>query len=976
MARVSSGQICWVKTSDDTAALTGGAQWWPGVVFQSWEDLEGWELPVAPADDRDEVKSDEVVACLLENYGLVVVDAATMLRAWAPLPPRDEWPRAQNDASSQRLRRAIDDAEALARMGDGSEALVDERRPPAKKSRSGARKPAAAKPAAAAKAPSDWRECLRLAAAVPPDDAARLKAILELALAAATRGAGADVVAKVEQALKDAAKVGPAKTRAAALRCLPPDDDLEVSDAAKRYVEALPAAKAKRARNAPTPKAAKAPPATLASVMASGALTPGPLRLSSNDGSALAALEASGAISFLGASYGTVDAFVAAARSSAGLRVQRPVPEHKLWARVTHVRTKKPLSAFLPEEPPSDDEPEAPPKKKREAPRKKKEDPPKQDEAAPKKEEKKQEAPAEDEDEGTPLSDYWLGDAVGSSSKNPGPGAARVWDDGFFTDDERADGFEVEGDEPALGAKPPTKAALKAAARDDEDDANGKRASAHGKTLRGGARRDAALRVTKLVEGFASSKLSPHALVTCEAYGGADEQALRAEAQPFALKVHPDVAFLCDLHAHLADAEIIGLLGGRWDAAAGAMHVQAPFPCRATGRDDDGATDVEMDPASELAVREVIKAHAMDVVGWYHSHPRFVAQPSVTDIENQGSYQALFAAEGGPPPFVGLIVGTYDTANADSRAQDTYFHVARPPPDLLASARGRDDDGDGGGGGGDGDARKRSRREPRAAAAAAQSAPPVVPMALDAVVRCYRRDAGDEDRAARRARGAPPPPPPDPAKADAPFGFLLACACCAPGSGPCPNLATAASVEELERALAGAKSAAAAAPDAAPAAAPAAGTRRAAVAALVARVGPPVTAALEKLAAKLEADPAGAAQVGEGMWKRLLTRYGGDDSELACVVHTIGQLGVYYAASDRRVDLAATWRDMPKWVKLLHSLAPRTFKMALAPEKRHQFLADVLVYLHVCWAAAGKPKRKRKKSASRTSSKSSLKDED
>ena len=134
------------------------------------------------------------------------------------------------------------------------------------------------------------------------------------------------------------------------------------------------------------------------------------------------------------------------------LRVQRPVPEHKLWARVTHVRTKKPLSAFLPEEPPSDDEPEAPPKKKREAPRKKKEDPPKQVEAAPKKEEKKQEEPAEDEDEGTPLSDYWLGDAVGSSSKNPGPGAARVWDDGFFTDDEHADGFEVEGDEPALGA--------------------------------------------------------------------------------------------------------------------------------------------------------------------------------------------------------------------------------------------------------------------------------------------------------------------------------------------------------------------------------------------------------------------------------------------------------------------------------------------------------------------------------------------
>ena len=108
--------------------------------------------------------------------------------------------------------------------------------------------------------------------------------------------------------------------------------------------------------------------------------------------------------------------------------------------------------------------------------------------------------------------------------------------------------------------------------------------------------------------------------------------------RPLGLVVHPDVAFLCDLHAHLADAEIIGLLGGRWDAATRKMHVQAPFPCRAVARDDDGATDVEMDPASELQVREVIKRHKMDVVGWYHSHPRFVAEPSVTDIENQRSY--------------------------------------------------------------------------------------------------------------------------------------------------------------------------------------------------------------------------------------------------------------------------------------------------------------------------------------------------
>ena len=46
----------------------------------------------------------------------------------------------------------------------------------------------------------------------------------------------------------------------------------------------------------------------------------------------------------------------------------------------------------------------------------------------------------------------------------------------------------------------------------------------------------------------------------------------------------------------------------------------------------------------------------------YHSHPRFEATPSITDIENQGNYQQLFKDVARPdatPPFVGLIVGTY-----------------------------------------------------------------------------------------------------------------------------------------------------------------------------------------------------------------------------------------------------------------------------------------------------------------------------
>ncbi|EED89082.1 predicted protein, partial [Thalassiosira pseudonana CCMP1335] len=68
-----------------------------------------------------------------------------------------------------------------------------------------------------------------------------------------------------------------------------------------------------------------------------------------------------------------------------------------------------------------------------------------------------------------------------------------------------------------------------------------------------------------------------------------------------------------------------------------------------------------MDPVSQIYAREAIDNHGMSVVGWYHSHPTFQPDPSVTDIENQANYQQL--KTGSVCPFVGLIVGTYDNRN-------------------------------------------------------------------------------------------------------------------------------------------------------------------------------------------------------------------------------------------------------------------------------------------------------------------------
>lgn len=101
------------------------------------------------------------------------------------------------------------------------------------------------------------------------------------------------------------------------------------------------------------------------------------------------------------------------------------------------------------------------------------------------------------------------------------------------------------------------------------------------------------------------------------------------EIQPFEVKVCEDVAFITDLHSHISDSEVIGLLGGRYDDVEKCLYIQAAFPCKSTVRKDEGFTDVEMDPASQNITGEAISQHSMKVVGWYHSqHTTFQPDPS------------------------------------------------------------------------------------------------------------------------------------------------------------------------------------------------------------------------------------------------------------------------------------------------------------------------------------------------------------
>ena len=136
--------------------------------------------------------------------------------------------------------------------------------------------------------------------------------------------------------------------------------------------------------------------------------------------------------------------------------------------------------------------------------------------------------------------------------------------------------------------------------------------------------------------------------------------------------IHATALILMDLHSHLAETEVIGLLGGHFDDQLYKIEVVEAFPCNSLST----GFQCEMDPASEIEARTQFRAKDLVVVGWYHSHPCFEPDPSIRDIENQTQYQALFRQESGFEPFVGVIIMPYDPNKLEHKSRIEIFHVS------------------------------------------------------------------------------------------------------------------------------------------------------------------------------------------------------------------------------------------------------------------------------------------------------------
>lgn len=104
------------------------------------------------------------------------------------------------------------------------------------------------------------------------------------------------------------------------------------------------------------------------------------------------------------------------------------------------------------------------------------------------------------------------------------------------------------------------------------------------------------------------------------------------------------------------------------------LTVLRAFPCRTRLADKETASAVEEEICQNLFMR------GLSLVGWYHSHPRGPALPSLQDIDSQMDHQLrLQGSNNGFQPCLGVICGPYYHGNQGVASTITPFWVVPPP---------------------------------------------------------------------------------------------------------------------------------------------------------------------------------------------------------------------------------------------------------------------------------------------------------
>lgn len=104
----------------------------------------------------------------------------------------------------------------------------------------------------------------------------------------------------------------------------------------------------------------------------------------------------------------------------------------------------------------------------------------------------------------------------------------------------------------------------------------------------------------------------------------------------------------------------MGFLGGHRSKSVGRSKLSLTRykPCRTS---QQSGTMCEMCPVSQVEQSSSLGDEGYELLGWFHSHPLFPANPSIRDVRTQQEMQIQFSFEN-DRPFIGVILSCLNMA--------------------------------------------------------------------------------------------------------------------------------------------------------------------------------------------------------------------------------------------------------------------------------------------------------------------------
>ncbi|KAJ6627761.1 Histone H2A deubiquitinase MYSM1 [Pseudolycoriella hygida] len=140
-------------------------------------------------------------------------------------------------------------------------------------------------------------------------------------------------------------------------------------------------------------------------------------------------------------------------------------------------------------------------------------------------------------------------------------------------------------------------------------------------------------------------------LIECSRFG-------KDRFAPFKVSMTLSTLLCMQLHSLSSKYEVMGFLGGHRSKSVGRTKLSLTRykPCQTS---EQSGTMCEMCPVSQVQQSDNLIAEGYDLLGWFHSHPTFPPNPSVTDLGTQADMQLQFSLDD-DRPFIGFILSCID----------------------------------------------------------------------------------------------------------------------------------------------------------------------------------------------------------------------------------------------------------------------------------------------------------------------------